>query len=205
MLYVDNVVIFGWGEKEIEEVKKKLKEFHPMTDSGLVNKLLGIHFTWGQGSICLDQESYASQILEEFGIANCKPLWMPISLSIQLSDNNSSCLGRGDHKLFWRLISQLTFLVTATRPDISYAVNQLSQFLVEPRQVHLVAVKHVLHYIQATKDYGLVFDAKGRQGLVAYADPVYANSVRNCSTTGFIFMINRSPVTWNSRKQTVTA
>ena len=47
MLYMDNVVIFGHEEKEISEVKKKLKEFHPMTDSGIVNKLLGICFTWG--------------------------------------------------------------------------------------------------------------------------------------------------------------
>ena len=105
MLYVDDVVIFRCKEKEISKVKKKLKEFHPMTDSSIVNKLLGIHFTWGRGSICLDQESYVSQILEEFGMAEYKPSWMPISLSIQLSDTNSSCLGRSDHKLFWRLIS----------------------------------------------------------------------------------------------------
>ena len=102
---MDNMVIFRCEEKEISKVKKKLKEFHPMTDSSIVNKLLGIHFTWGQGSIHLDQESYVSQILEEFGMAECKLLWMPISLSVQLSDTDSSCLGRSDHKLFWRLIS----------------------------------------------------------------------------------------------------
>ena len=140
-------------------------------------------------------------------MAECKPSQTPISLSVQLSDTDSSCLGRSDHKLFWRLISRLIFLVTATRPDISYAVNQLSQFLAELRQVHLVVVKHILHYVKATMDYGLVFGAKGRQrqGLVVYADSVYTNSVRSCSTTGFVFMINGSPITWNSRKQTVTA
>ena len=68
-----------------------------------------------------------------------------------------------------------------------------------------MAAKHILYYIQATKDYGLVFGAKGRQGLVTYTDSAYANLVRSCLTTGFIFMINGSPVTWNSRKQTVTA
>ena len=105
MLYMDDMVIFRCKEKEISKVKKKLKEFHPMTDSGIVNKLLGICFTWGQGSICLDQESYASQILKEFGMAECKPSQMPISLSVQLSDTDSSHLGGSDHKLFWRLIS----------------------------------------------------------------------------------------------------
>ena len=187
-------------------VKKKLKKFHPMTDSDQVDKLLGICFTWGKDrSIYLDQESYVSQILEEFGMANCKLSHISISLSVQLSDDSSPCLGRGEHKLFWRLIGWLIFLITATWPDISFPVNQLSQFLTEPRQIHLVAAKHILHYIQATMDYRLVFGVKGRQGLVAYTDSAYTNSVRNCLTTGFIFMINRSPVCWNSRKQTVTA
>ena len=205
-LYVDDIVVFGREKQKIDVMKKKLKKFHPMTDSGLVNKLLGIHFTWGNRSICLDQESYVSQILDEFGMANCKPSQMPISLSVQLSDDNPR-LGRGEHKLFQRLIGRLIFLITATQPDISFAVNQLSQFLAEPRHVHLVAVKHVLRYIRATMDYRFVFGAKGRQrqGLVAYADSAYTNSVRSRSTTGFVFMINGSPVTWTSRKQMVTA
>ena len=161
-LYMDDMVIFR-QDKEISKVKKKLKEFHPMTDSSLVNKLLGIHFTWEQdGSICLDQEFYVSQILDEFGMAECKPSQTPISPSIQLSDSDSPCLERGDHKLFWRLIGQLIFLITATQLDISFAVNQLSQFLAEPRQVHLAAAKHVLCYIKVTIDYGLVFGAKRR-------------------------------------------
>ena len=208
-LYMDDIVIFRQEVKEINTVKQKLKEFHPMTDSSHVDKLLGIHFTWERkdGSIHLDQQSYVSQILKEFGITDCKPSYIPISLSVQLSDDSSPCLGRSDHKLFWRLIRQLIFLVTATRPNISYAVNQLSQFLVKLRQVHLVVAKHILHYIQATKDYELVFGAKERQRqeLVVYTDSAYANSVRNCLTTGFIFMINRSPVCWNSRKQMMTA
>lgn len=187
-------------------VKQKLKEFHPMMDSSCVDKLLGIHFTWGKdGSIHLDQQSYASQILEEFGMANCKLSHMPISPSVQLSDDSSPCLRRDEHKLFQRLIGQLIFLITTTQPDISFPVNQLSQFLVEPRQVHLVAAKHVLRYIQATMDYGLVFGVKGRQGLVTYTDSAYTNSVRNHSTTRFVFMINGSLVCWNSRKQMVTA
>ena len=186
---MDNIIVFRQEEKEINVVKKKLKEFYLIIDSSQVDKLLGICFTWRKDrSIYLDQQSYVSQILEEFEIANCKPSHTPISLSIQLSDDSSSCLRRDEHKLFQRLIGQLIFLITAIQPDIFFTVNQLSQFLTEPRQVHLVAAKHVLHYIQATIDYRLVFGAKRRQrqGLVAYTDSVYANSVRNHLTTGFI-------------------
>ena len=138
-------------------------------------------------------------------MANCKPSHTPISPSVQLSDDSSPYLRRDEHKLFQRLIGQLIFLITAIQPDISFIVNQLSQFLAEPRQVHLVVAKHVLCYIQVTLGYRLVFGVKGRQGLVVYADSVYANSVRSCSTTGFVFIINRSSICQNSRKQTVTA
>ncbi|EYE90608.1 uncharacterized protein EURHEDRAFT_510308 [Aspergillus ruber CBS 135680] len=154
-LYVDDIIIFGKHEHGIEAVKQKLKEFHPMTDSGRVQKLLGIRFTWGRD----------------------------------------------------RLIGRLMFLVTATRPDIAFAINQLSQYLAEPGQVHLGAAKHVLRYVKGTIDYGLVYGAKGRcqQGLIAYSDSAYANSKENRSTTGFIFMIDAAPIVWSSRKQSLTA
>ena len=51
MLYVDDIIIFGKKEGEINAVKKELKEFHSMTDAGLMKKLLGIHFTWESRSI----------------------------------------------------------------------------------------------------------------------------------------------------------
>ena len=93
----------------------------------------------------------------------------------------------------------------ATRLDIAFAVNQLSQYLAEPRKVHLAAAKHVLRYIKGTIGFGLTFGAKGRKGLSAYADSAYANSARNRSTTAFVFMIDGTPITWMSRKQLVTA
>ncbi|BCR87868.1 uncharacterized protein ACHE_40432S [Aspergillus chevalieri] len=206
-VYVDDIVIFGKDANDIDVVKQKLKEFHPMTDSGLVKKLLGIRFTWGRDrSIQLDQQSYAQQILDEFGMADCKPVSTPIGPSIKLEAPDSSLLGRAEHKLFRRLIGRLIFLVIATRPDIAFAVNQLSQYLAEPRKVHLAAAKHVLRYVKGTMGYGLTFGAKGSpKGLYAYADSAYANSAKNRSTTGFIFFINGTPITWSSRKQSVTA
>lgn len=72
-LYVDDIVIFGKDQDEIDVVKRKLKEFHPMTDAGLVKKLLEIRFTWKKKkdeSFRLNQESYACQVIEEVGIAD---------------------------------------------------------------------------------------------------------------------------------------
>lgn len=72
-VYVDDVIIFGKDANEIDTVKQRLKEFHPMTDSGRVQKLLGIRFIWMDGSIRLDQEAYAREVLDEFGMMDCNP------------------------------------------------------------------------------------------------------------------------------------
>ena len=99
-------------------------------------------------------------------------------------------------------------MVTATCPDIAFAVNQLSQYLVEPNWIYLGAAKHMLRYVKGTIGYGLVFGAKGRrqqQGLITYSDSAYAKSKENRSTTSFIFMIDGAPITWSSRRQSVTA
>lgn len=81
-LYMDDIIIFSKKKGEINTVKKKLKKFHPMTNAGLMKKLLGIHFTWGIRSIQLDQESYTHQILNEFGMTDCKPTSASISSSV---------------------------------------------------------------------------------------------------------------------------
>lgn len=124
---------------------------------------------------------------------------------MQLSLEDSPHLDRAEHKLFRRLIGRLIFMVVATRPDIAFAVNQLSQYLAEPRRIHLAAGKHLLRYVKGTITYGITFGAKERQGLIAYADSAYANSARNRSTTGFIFMLDGAPIAWASRKQSITA
>lgn len=204
-VYVDDLLILGKGLTEIDAIKKKLKEFHPMTDGGLVSKLLGIRFKWGKNSVRLDQESYSQQILQEFGMEDCKAISTPLSPSVQL-DSEGTLLGKSDHKLFRRLIGRLMFLVVATRPDIAFAVNQLSQYLAKPTQVHLGAAKHVLRYVKGTMSYGLMFGGKGSQPkLTVYSDSAYANSAKSRSTTGCVFFIGDAPIGWVSKKQPVVA
>ena len=59
-----------------------------------------------------------------------------------------------DPTLYRQLIGSLMYLVN-TRPNLSFAVNTLSQFMMEPKRVHWTAAKHILRYLAATADYGL--------------------------------------------------
>ena len=89
-----------------------------------------------------------------------------------------------------------------THPDFCFVVNTLSQFMVEPRSVHWVASKHVLHYLSGTVDVGL--DDRRLEGirLVGYTDSDWAGSVADRkSTSGCCFNLGLAAMLWFSRKQ----
>ena len=89
-----------------------------------------------------------------------------------------------------------------TRPDISFAVNALSQYMVESRRVQWSATKHVLRYIAGTVDYGLDYVRGDGVGLVGYSDSDWAGSTSDRkSISGCCFGLGSAVVSWFSRKQ----
>ena len=66
-----------------------------------------------------------------------------------------------DATMYHQMIGSLMYLPN-TRPDIFFAVNTLSQYLTDPRSVHLMAAKHILRYLKGTVEYGLKYDANKR-------------------------------------------
>jgi hypothetical protein len=207
-LYVDDILVFSKATKDIDWTKKKLKEFHPMKDSGLAKKILGIRITWlPNGGIRLDQEFYATQMLKEFGMDHSKDRILPLGPSTNLSAD-SQRLPKDLHSKFRRIIGRLTYLAGGTRSDIQFPVNRLSQHLAEPAKVHLEAVKRILRYVHGTIKYAITYRALGEKGsdkLVGYTDASYANATKGRSTSGYIFMLAGGPVSWSSRKQPITA
>ena len=83
-----------------------------------------------------------------------------------LSDSSSYSV---DATMYRQMIGSLMYL-TNTRPDICFAMNTLSQFLTDPRNVHLIVAKHVLRYLRGTFDYGLKYDANQKINLEGYVD-----------------------------------
>ena len=92
------------------------------------------------------------EILKRFGMMDCKSMSTPMTTNLKLlGDTTSKTV---DATLYKQMIGSLMNL-TNKRPDISFTVNTLSQYMVEPRHVHLIAAKHVLRYLKGTLDYGL--------------------------------------------------
>jgi hypothetical protein len=110
-----------------------------------------------------------------------------------------------DATLYRQIIGSLMYL-TNTRPDICFVVNTLSQFLVEPRHVHLVAAKHVMRYFKGTIDYGLSYDGDHDFTLSGYTDADWVGSVSDRKiTSGCCFSLGSAMISWQSRKQSSIA
>ena len=111
----------------------------------------------------MSQGKYAMEILKRFGMMDCKSMTTSMTTNLKLFGDTSS--GTIDATIYRQMIGLLMYL-TNTRPDICFAVNTLSQYMVEPRQVHLVAAKHALRYLKGTIDYGLRYAREYSFGLV---------------------------------------
>ena len=86
---------------------------------------------------------------------DCKAIATPMASNLKLlSDASSESV---DGTMYRQMIGSLMYLMNM-RQDICFAVNTLSQFLTDPRKVHLLAVKHVLRYLKGTVDYGLKYE-----------------------------------------------
>jgi hypothetical protein len=84
-----------------------------------------------------------------------------------------------------------------TRPNICFAVNTLSQFMVEPRRVHMVAAKHVMRYLKGTLDFGLSYNGDHDFRPSGYKDSDWAGSVSDRkSTSGCCFSLRSAMISW---------
>jgi hypothetical protein len=197
LLYVDDLFLTG-EEKLITECKRLASEFE-MKDLGLMHYFLGLEVSQRPERIFLNQGKYAVEILKRFNMLECKPMNAPMETKLKLLVDTSSELI--DATLYRQIIGSLMYL-TNTRPNICFAVNTLSQFLVEPRHVHLVAAKHVMRYLKGTLDCGLNYDGDHDFTLSGYTDSDWAGSVSDRkSTSGCCFSLGSTMISWQSRKQ----
>ena len=104
----------------------------------------------------------------------CKSMATPMDSNLKLLADDSSELVDVTH--YKQIIGSLTYL-TNTRPDICFFVNTLSQYLVQPRRVHLVTAKYVMRYLKGTIDFGLYYDVSHEYRLYGYIDVDWAGSI----------------------------
>jgi hypothetical protein len=198
-VYVDDLVITGSSLAAVEEFKEEMKRVFLMSDLGLLS-YLGIEVRQDAGGITLRQAHYAKKILEMAGMADCKAAATPMEERLRLSRDSTT--EEVDATLYHRIIGCLWYLIH-NRPDLTYAVGYVTRFLERPTEEHLQAVKKILRYIIGTLQYGLRYGRRtGTTRLVGYCDSDLASDIdTRKSTTGALFFLGKSLVSWQSLKQ----
>ncbi|XP_022756254.1 uncharacterized protein LOC111303965 [Durio zibethinus] len=110
---------------------------------------LGMEIHQDRQRIFICQRKYANEILNKFGMENCEPVSTPLALNEKFIKEDEA--DKVDGSVYISLVGCLLYL-TATRPEIMYAVNLLSRFIQSPSELHFKAAKRVLRYVKGSNE-----------------------------------------------------
>lgn len=177
-----------------------------MKDLGVVSSCIGMRIKQFDDAIEIDQSNYVEQILDRFGMAESKPVKTPSDtsskLSIQTITSENSLVGKVPYQ---EAVGSLLYLTQSTRPDIAFAVNDVSRFNANHDGTHWTAVKRISRYFRGTSNAKLRYSKSG-EGLIAYSDADWASEIdkrRSCS--GFIIKLAGAAICWSSKRQPIVA
>ena len=201
--YVDDLLISGSNHLIISHIKSQLHQAFTIKDLGDLKFFLGIEVHRTSAGILLNQRKYILDLLQDTRMENCKISPFPLPKGLKLSTLTGDLLANPES--YRRLIGKLLYL-NMTRPDISYSVQQLSQFLSAPRAPHFAAALHVMKYLKGSLNTGLFYSSNIEFQLQAYSDADWGTcAYSGKSLTGYCVFLGSSLISWKTKKQKVTS
>ncbi|CAL8991218.1 unnamed protein product, partial [Prunus brigantina] len=149
------------SDGSIERHKARLKL--AIKDLGVLKYFLGIEMATSHKGLFLNQRKYALDLLQESGMLDSKPARTPLDSKLKLDMEGEPL---NDIRYYQRLVGKLIYL-TITRPDITYAVSIVSQFMHSPTILHLNVVKRILRYLKGSVGRNLVTWKSKKQPVIA--------------------------------------
>ena len=132
VLYVDDLILTS-DDQLIKSCKEDLAREFKMKDMGLMHYFLGMEVWQKDGEVFVSQGKYANEILRRFHMEKCKPMQTPLVGNWRKEDATSGEVVVAI--VYQQLVGSLMYLVN-TRPDLCFAVNQLSQAMVQPTKLY---------------------------------------------------------------------
>lgn len=137
LVYVDDIVLMGNSTTLLKSFISRLNREFAIKDLGKLSYFLGLEVTYTKNGLFLSQGKYAQDILQRFDMVDCNPITTPLAPGDSFTRDGPSF---ADITKYRSLLGALQYL-TITRPDLSFAVNHLSQFLQAPIDDHYQAAK----------------------------------------------------------------
>lgn len=180
-----------------------MSQVFEMKDLGNLHYCLGLEVCRDTGQTFLTQGKYARNLLEKFGMDQCRSAATPLQQNLKLRSGNST--KEVDATMYRQLVGSVIYLTT-TRPDLAYSVSVLSQFMSKPLESHWIAAKSVLRYLCGTVNYGILYTDVSDVTLAGFSDSDWAGNLDDRkSITGYAFNIGSGVIAWSSKKQSTVA
>ncbi|WVZ80142.1 LOW QUALITY PROTEIN: hypothetical protein U9M48_027641 [Paspalum notatum var. saurae] len=186
-IYVDDIIFGGSSHALVSSFAEQMSREFEMSLKGEIQFFLGLQIKQGPKGTFVHQAKYTRDILKKFEMGDSKPMTTPMSTNTALdADEDGEAV---DQKEFQGMIGSLLYL-TATRPDIQFAVCLCALYQASPRISHRQAVKHIFRYLKFTPEL------EDSQMLT-----MLACRIDRKSTSGTCQLLGTSLVSWSSRKQ----
>ncbi|MDR3548822.1 MAG: reverse transcriptase domain-containing protein [Candidatus Pacebacteria bacterium] len=245
-LFVDDIQV-AFDRQDADEWREchaALTKRFNITDLCESKYMLGMKITRDRRArtITLDQELYVTKALEKFGLDHCRVHTTPgvsnrhedakesAATDTDAESGDSATLTQSDAKLYQEKVGTLLYAAISTRPDISFAVNKLTQHMQAPTMRDMKACDRVFRYLAGTRTMGLLYGRRretrplqqkqkqqnrdddnndnddNSSHVEIYADADWAGDrADRKSITGWIATIGGDPVSWASKKQKVVS
>uniref|UniRef100_A0A3Q7ECW6 Reverse transcriptase Ty1/copia-type domain-containing protein n=1 Tax=Solanum lycopersicum TaxID=4081 RepID=A0A3Q7ECW6_SOLLC len=170
-----------------------------MKDLGTLTYFLGSEVHNIASGVFLNQHKYAQDLISLVGLQDSSSVHTPLELNVKYHREEGDILP--DPSMFRQLVGNLNY-VTITQPDISFAVQQVSQLIQAPCHLHFVAIHRIIRYLLEASTHGLFFPSGSSIRLTTLCDSDWAGCPdTRRSVTGWCMFLEESLISWKSKKQ----
>uniref|UniRef100_A0ACD5TEE6 Uncharacterized protein n=1 Tax=Avena sativa TaxID=4498 RepID=A0ACD5TEE6_AVESA len=197
------MIITGDDPEYIAFVKARLRDQFLMTDLGPLRYFLGIEVSSTSDGFYISQEKYIQDLLARAALGDERTVETPMELNVKLQPTDGDPLS--DLTCYRHLVGSLVYLAV-TRPDISYPVHILSQFVSAPTTVHYSHLLRVLRYLRGTITRRLFFPCSSSLQLQCYSDATWTSDPSDRrSLSAYCVFLRGSLIAWKTKKQTTVS
>ncbi|GJS92561.1 putative ribonuclease H-like domain-containing protein [Tanacetum coccineum] len=202
-VYVDDIIFGSTNKAWCDDFEVLMKGEFEMSAMGELTFFLGLQVKQKPDGIFISQDKYVQDMLKKFDMESVRPATTPFEASKPKSKDEPD--DAVNVHLYRSMIGSLMYL-TASRPDIQFAVSACSRHQVTPLTSNLNAVKKIFKYLKGQPKLGLWYPRDSPFVLEAYSDSDYAGSHGDRkSTTGGCQFLGRRLISWQCKKQTIVA
>lgn len=201
-VHVDDGIIFAASNESARAIYELIKQRYDVKYLGQPKSIVGLSIErYDNGSIFVHQRAYCESMGEKF--APGQPgKGTPMADGAALNPDSTP----GDKQLYPEMTGTLLFAAVCTRPDIACAVSMESRFIQNPSKAHMTFARNTISYAASTANYGLLFKPASDIKIEVFCDASFASDEdRRKSRSGYIIMVNGTPVSWKSALQPIIA